>query len=122
VRVHTAQATAETRLGKVWLESQSGDRWKTQPSLAPSTAASTVLLNEQILQVQAAENAQPTAPYFTRQSIEQPYYDLTQPEWRGRSFALIRWRRGRSSASRACPSGWARWCRRCNESLGGRVL
>jgi LmbE family N-acetylglucosaminyl deacetylase len=88
VRVHTAQATAETRLGKVWLESQSGDRWKTATvSGAVDPAASTVLLNEQILQVQAAENAQPTAPYFTRQSIEQPYYDLTQPEWRGRSFA-----------------------------------
>ena len=29
----------------------------------------------------------PTQPYFTRPSIEQPYYDLTQPEYRLRSFA-----------------------------------
>ena len=35
----------------------------------------------------AADNAQPTAPYFTRPSIEQPYYDLTEPQWRLRSFA-----------------------------------
>jgi hypothetical protein len=33
------------------------------------------------------EDAEPTQPYFTRPSIEQPYYDLTHPEWRLRSFA-----------------------------------
>jgi hypothetical protein len=37
--------------------------------------------------VLAAENAEPTEPYFTRPSIEQPYYDLIRPEWRLRSFA-----------------------------------
>ncbi len=30
--------------------------------------------------------AQPTQPYFIRPTIEQPYYDLTRPEYRLRSF------------------------------------
>jgi hypothetical protein len=36
--------------------------------------------------VQAAENAEPTQPFFTRPSIEQPYYDVARSEWRERSF------------------------------------
>ena len=40
-----------------------------------------------IFHVQVAENAAPTAPFFTRPSIEQPYYDISNPAWRDRSFA-----------------------------------
>ncbi len=85
VRVHASQATAESRLEKVWLESQSGDPWKyDQITGAIDPAAPTA---DPIFHVQAAENADPTQPYFTRPSIEQPWYDLTHPEWRLRSFA-----------------------------------
>jgi LmbE family N-acetylglucosaminyl deacetylase len=88
VRVHTAQATAETRLNRVWLESHSGDTWKSESlSEAIDQVASAAPVNDQILNVHAAENAEPTAPYFTQPSVEQPYYDLARPEWRGRSFA-----------------------------------
>jgi len=88
VRVHTAQATAETRLSRIWLESHSGDAWKSEGlsgAIDPTTAAAPV--NDQVLRVQAAENAEPTAPYFTRPSAEQPYYDVAKPELRGHSFA-----------------------------------
>jgi hypothetical protein len=37
--------------------------------------------------VQVPDKAEPTAPYFTRPSIEQPYYDVSNPAWRERSFA-----------------------------------
>ena len=37
--------------------------------------------------VQAADDAAPTAPFFTRPSIEQPYYDISNQAWRIRSFA-----------------------------------
>ena len=30
---------------------------------------------------------EPTPPLFTRPSIEQPYYDVSDPAWRERSFA-----------------------------------
>jgi LmbE family N-acetylglucosaminyl deacetylase len=92
VRVHAAQATSETRLDRVWLESRSGAPWKaeqTTAALDPSAPAA-----DPIFDVRAAENATPTQSYFTRASIEQPYYDLLQPEDRLRSFApwpLVAW-------------------------------
>ncbi|MGA3135736.1 MAG: PIG-L family deacetylase [Terracidiphilus sp.] len=85
VRVHTAQATPETRLKRVWLESRGGDQWKAENTTGATDTAAPV--SDQFFGVQAAENAEPTQPYFTRSSIEQPYYDLTKPEYRERSFA-----------------------------------
>jgi LmbE family N-acetylglucosaminyl deacetylase len=85
VRVHTAQASGAARLNRVWLTSRNGSPWKAENiTSAPAPAAPAA---DQIFQVWAAENAEPTEPYFTRSSIEQPYYDLTRPEWRLRSFA-----------------------------------
>jgi len=85
VHVHAAQATASTRLEKVWLESYTGDAWKTEETgSAPDPAAPTA---DPIFSVHVPSNAEATAPYFTRPNIEQPYYDIARPEWRGRSFA-----------------------------------
>jgi LmbE family N-acetylglucosaminyl deacetylase len=84
VRVHAAQASAQTRLEKVWLESHSGDAWKNENASGAIDAVAPV--TDATFTVHAAENAEPTAPYFTRPSIEQPYYDLSRPEDRLRSF------------------------------------
>ena len=88
VRVHTAQATAETRLGRVWLESHSGDSWTVTAAAVAKTnsTAGMALVADQTFVVRAAENAEPTKPHFTRPSIERPYYDVARPEWRERSF------------------------------------
>ena len=83
VRVHLSQATSETRLTQVSLESSSGDPWKAELT-APIDPASPVA--DPFFRVQVPDNAQPTAPYFTRPSTEQPYYNLTRPEDRLRSF------------------------------------
>ena len=85
VRVHTAQATGETRLSRVWLESHSGDSWKSE--LATGLIDPAAPVADPTFRVQVPENAEPTEPYFTRPSTKQPYYDLTRPEWRERSFA-----------------------------------
>jgi len=85
MRIHTAQATTVTRLSKVWLASQSGDAWKSENMTG--AIDSTARVSDPIFRMRAADNAEPTQPYFTRPSIEQPYYDLTHPEWRLRSFA-----------------------------------
>jgi LmbE family N-acetylglucosaminyl deacetylase len=85
VRVHAAQATPETRLNSVWLESHSGNVWKAEN--VNGAFNSTAPVSDPIFRVQATENTEPTQPYFTRPNIEQPYYDLTHPEWRLRSFA-----------------------------------
>jgi LmbE family N-acetylglucosaminyl deacetylase len=85
VHVHAAQATDATRLDKVWLESHSGDEWKSD--LASGAIEPTAQTADPIFTVHAAANAAPTAPFFTRPTIEQPYYDIAQPEFRERSFA-----------------------------------
>jgi LmbE family N-acetylglucosaminyl deacetylase len=85
VRVHAAQANPESRLEKVWIESRAGDTWKTENATGRIDPAAPV--SDSIFRVHAADNAEPTEAYFTRPSIEQPYYDLTQPEYRLRSFA-----------------------------------
>jgi LmbE family N-acetylglucosaminyl deacetylase len=85
VRVHSAQATAETRLSRVWLESASGDPWKNEDTSGQLEPTAPVI--DRIFKVQASANAEPTQPYFTRPNTEQPYYDLTNPEYRERSFA-----------------------------------
>ncbi|MGC9157703.1 MAG: PIG-L family deacetylase [Terracidiphilus sp.] len=84
VRVHVAQATDATRLSRVWIESQSGDRWPSALLTGALNPAAPV--SDPIFSVRVAGNATPTQPYFTRPSIEQPYYDLTRPVDRGRSF------------------------------------
>ncbi len=85
VRVHATQATPATRIGRVWLESHSGAPW--QNALSDNAIDATAAAADPIFHVQAAENAEPTQPYFTRPSIEQPYYDVAREEWRERSFA-----------------------------------
>jgi LmbE family N-acetylglucosaminyl deacetylase len=92
VRAHTAQATAETRLSRVWLESRGGDPWKSENiSGAIGPAAPTA---DPIFGVHVPQNAEPTEPFFTRPDTEQAYYDLTKPEYREQSFApwpLVAW-------------------------------
>jgi LmbE family N-acetylglucosaminyl deacetylase len=84
VRVHTAQASGETLLNQVWLIGPDGHFWKNEYI---SSALSASAVSDQIYSVKVPENAEPTQPYFTRPSIEQPYYDVSRPEWRLRSFA-----------------------------------
>jgi LmbE family N-acetylglucosaminyl deacetylase len=94
VRVHASQASTNTTLDKIWLERATGDDWKyemTSGALDPAAPVS-----DPVFRVHAAENAEPTAPFFTRPSIEQPYYDISVPAWRERSFApwpLAAWAR-----------------------------
>jgi LmbE family N-acetylglucosaminyl deacetylase len=84
VRVHAAQAAEETRLSRVWLSSNNVP-WKNELASGPIDPASPI--TNATFRVQVPENAEPTEPYFTRPSTEQPYYDLTKPEYRERSFA-----------------------------------
>jgi len=85
VHVHASQATGSTRLEKVWLESRSGDAWKSEQT--GSALDSAAAAADPVFTVHASSNAEATAPYFTRPSIEQPYYDIARPELRERSFA-----------------------------------
>ena len=85
VHVHASQATSATRLEKVWLQSRTGEDWKS--TITGSAINPTAPVADPVFTVHAADNAAPTAPFFTRPNIEQPYYDISNPQWRERSFA-----------------------------------
>jgi LmbE family N-acetylglucosaminyl deacetylase len=85
VRIHTANATGDAHLARIWLQSQSGSSWKSEEIGSASEPSAPV--SERLFRVGVSEDAQPTAPFFTRPSIEQPYYDISNQAWRDRSFA-----------------------------------
>ncbi len=85
VHVHASQATNATRLEKVWLQSRTGENWKS--TITGGAINPTAPVADPVFTVHAAANAAPTAPFFTRPNTEQPYYDIANPQWRERSFA-----------------------------------
>jgi LmbE family N-acetylglucosaminyl deacetylase len=88
VRIHTADAAGQARLSRVWLESQSGSPWTNEDvNGAIDREGSQAPVIDRLFRVHVAEDAVPTAPFFTRPSVEQPYYDISNPAWRNRSFA-----------------------------------
>jgi len=92
LRVHATQSTADTHLEKVWLEGQTGGAWKHE--LASGAIEPAAPAADPIYTVQVPDDAEPTQPYFTRPTIEQPFYDVSNPAWRDRSFApwpLVAW-------------------------------
>jgi LmbE family N-acetylglucosaminyl deacetylase len=84
VRAHVANAAGAAKLEQVWLVSHSGSPWTVNGGVKEPSAAP---VSDTTLQVQAAADAEPTAPYFTRKSTEQPVYDVSNPAFRLRSFA-----------------------------------
>ena len=85
VRVHASQLLGATRLSKVWLESNDGSPWKIDDSAGAIDAGAPV--SNRSFHVRAAVDAKPSEPFFTRPNTEQPYYDISNPAWRERSFA-----------------------------------
>ena len=105
VRVHAANQGPESiELKRVWLESAQdevrNEAQDNQPSAAPSddwklevdgktqggTLAGASAVDQRFSATVPADAA-PTAPYFTRPNIEQPYYDLADARYRNLSFA-----------------------------------
>ncbi|MGA9667797.1 MAG: PIG-L family deacetylase [Terracidiphilus sp.] len=84
VRIHTAHSVPGVHLEKIWLESQIDAPWQQGEPVSTSNTDTT---SDAIYKLKVPDDAQPTEPYFTRPDTEQAYYDLTRPEYRGRSFA-----------------------------------
>ena len=84
VRIHTARAASEAHMAKTWLATESGDAWEYGD---PISIDSTPTTSDAIFKLHVPDDTHPTQPYFTRPNIEQAYYDLTQPQFRERSFA-----------------------------------
>ena len=84
VHIHTSSASVEAHLQKTWFESGSGDEWKHGEALNSAGRAGT---SDAVFSLKVPDDAESTKPFFTRASIEQPYYDISNPAWRERSFA-----------------------------------
>ncbi len=83
VRVHTFSATSGAHLTKTWFVTQTSESWM-QGEPGDTKASSGVTNASYPLHV--PNDAQPTKPFFTRPSTEQPYYDIANEAWRERSF------------------------------------
>ncbi|HET7103712.1 MAG TPA: PIG-L family deacetylase [Terracidiphilus sp.] len=84
VRIHTAHASPDVRLTKTWFQQQTAESWQHGEPVSTSANGES---SDAIFSLTVPADAAPTQPYFTRPSIEQPYYDVANPAWRGRSFA-----------------------------------
>ncbi|HEY2861107.1 MAG TPA: PIG-L family deacetylase [Terracidiphilus sp.] len=83
VRIHTGTDLPDVHLVKTSLQTPTGQSWQQGE---PSTSG-TGRYSDITFKVRVPEDAQPTAPFYTRPTIEQPYYDIANPAWNGRSFA-----------------------------------
>jgi LmbE family N-acetylglucosaminyl deacetylase len=86
VRVHLWSGVSGLRMRRVWLESSAGE-WKSEDASGAIDAKAGVPVGDRIFHVHVPGDAAPTAPYFTRPTTEQPYYDIANEAWRERSFA-----------------------------------
>ena len=84
VHVHATNASSDARSIKTWFEDENSQPW---PSGDPINTKTTTEISDAVFSLKVPDNAEPTKPYFTRPSIEQPYYDVSNPAWRERPFA-----------------------------------
>src|SRR5437764_9977368 len=82
VKVHTANPTnLSVQVAAVSIDTPQGEQWKAGPE---SQTSGTLKSNQSMdtrFAIQAPQNARYTRPYFTRPDIEQPYYDIQQPQF-----------------------------------------
>ena len=83
-RIHISGISPEVHLAKTWFESPANQEWSVGQPISTGGAEP---VSDATFKLKVPEDAVPTQPFFTRPSIEQPYYDIARPEWRVRSFA-----------------------------------
>ena len=90
VRLHVTSAQPWTpggdlRLARTWLVTPDGENWPVEREEGPlSSSASEADI---LFKVHVPRNASVTKPYFSRPSIEQPYYNIDDKRWLNRPFA-----------------------------------
>ena len=99
VRVHVTAAAGwgaghVLELARSWVETRAGGDWTVSP---PATGLPAGDVEDHVFRLTVAGDAPPTAPYFARPSIEQPYYDLSDPKLANTSMTPYP------------VSGWAMW-------------
>ncbi len=80
-------ASSALTLAHATLTTPAGEHWIVQRTSSPGLDKIQSSVGEAMFQVTVPLDAAPTQPYFTRPSIEQPYYTIANNALRGRSFA-----------------------------------
>jgi LmbE family N-acetylglucosaminyl deacetylase len=84
VRIHLSGISSDVHLVKTWFETSTSKSWKQGE---PLSTGGTPPVSDAIFNLKVPDDAEATKPFFTRPSIEQPFYDVSQQDWRERSFA-----------------------------------
>ena len=90
VRLHVTSAEPWTSGGKLslartWLVTPAEEKWPVERQEGPATISASDA--DILFKVEVPSRAAPTRPYFSRSTIEQPYYNIDDPRWQNRSFA-----------------------------------
>jgi LmbE family N-acetylglucosaminyl deacetylase len=90
VRLHVTSAEpwsagGKLRLARTWLVTPEGEHWPVERQGGPTASSGSE--SDILFKVEAPNRAAPTRPYFSRPSIEQPYYNIDDKRWTNRSFA-----------------------------------
>jgi LmbE family N-acetylglucosaminyl deacetylase len=94
VRIHTSSATDQAHMLKSWFESQNNESPNSEPHTnetwtqgEPAPAQGSSGTTDSLFRLRVPADAQPTMPYFTRPTTEQPFYDVSDQALRERSSA-----------------------------------
>jgi LmbE family N-acetylglucosaminyl deacetylase len=83
----SVSASSPLSLAHATLTTPAGEHWQVQRTPSPGLDEIQSTVGEAMFRVTVPTDATPTQPYFSRPSIEQPYYDIADATLRGQSFA-----------------------------------
>lgn len=87
VKVHMAdQGDLPVKVSKIWLRTPQGEEWEVAAQGSAPTALAADHGADLRFQVTAPAQAAYTKPYFSRPTIEQPYYDILDKKYLGKPF------------------------------------
>ncbi len=87
VKVHMAdQSELPVTIRKVWLKTPQGEMWTVAPQGQVPTALADHQAADLRFEVTAPADAAYTKPYFSRPTIEQPYYDILDKKYLNQPF------------------------------------
>ena len=92
VRLHATSAHewgpgTKLQLARTWLATPPNEKWEVERIGTSGMENSNNNAADVIFRVGVPRDAAATKPYFSRPSIEQPYYDIEDPRWLNLSFA-----------------------------------
>ncbi len=88
VRVRAADVgRLPVTIRRVWVETPEDEHWTSRPDSNEPTRLAAGQITAREFEVQVPEDAAYTRPYFSRNNIEQAYYDINDPKYLNLPFA-----------------------------------